>query len=203
VNRLSTLALASSILWLIAGCGDSSAPSGGDSPSAEGGDVPVTPRALAAVAAEHIGEPGYATHNPDDEYGADAVSADLRFDADGEYDGDLLAVVVGWNLPRWARQCGPESGDGCEKTDEGLLKWEEQEPEEDPGTVLVSVRKGETTVLVYQSGFDITGDPRTLDMPISVDDMFAVATDARVDLTTSQAAIDSGEDLMFWDEDAW
>ena len=58
-------------------------------------------------------------------------------------------------------------------------------------------------MVVYQSGFDITGDPRTLDMPISVDDMFAVATDARVDLTTSQSAIDAGEALTFWDEDAW
>jgi hypothetical protein len=33
--------------------------------------------------------------------------------------------------------------------------------------------------------------------------MFAVATDARVDLTTSQSAIDAGEALTFWDEDAW
>lgn len=194
MNRPALPALGATVLFLLAGCGDN---------AAEGGDVPVTPEALAAVVAEHIGEPEYATHNDDDEYGTGAVSADLRFDPDGEYDGDLLSVVVGQNLPTWARECGPESGDGCEKTDDGLLIWEEQEPEEDPGVVGVSVQKGQTTVFVYQAGFDITDDPRTLEMPISVDDMFAIATDPRMGLTTSQAAVDAGEALPFWDENAY
>jgi hypothetical protein len=70
-------------------------------------------------------------------------------------------------------------------------------PEEDPGYVVV-VDKGDATVAVRNAGPDITGDPRDLDLPISVDDRFAIAHDARVDVTTSRAAVDAGEDLDYW-----
>ena len=42
------------------------------------------------------------------------------------------------------------------------------------------------------------GDPRDLDLPIPVDHLLAIATDPRVDLTTSQAALDAGAGLDFW-----
>jgi hypothetical protein len=48
-------------------------------------------------------------------------------------------------------------------------------PEEDPGYVVV-VDKGDATVAVRNAGPDITGDPRDLDLPISVDDRFASRT---------------------------
>jgi hypothetical protein len=53
-------------------------------------------------------------------------------------------------------------------------------------------------VFVYQAGPDVTGDPRELDLPISVDDMVALAEDPRVDVTTSAGAVAAGEDLGWW-----
>ncbi len=37
-------------------------------------------------------------------------------------------------------------------------------------------------------------------MPISTDDLFAIANDPRVDVTTSQEAVDAGADLPFWQD---
>jgi len=44
----------------------------------------------------------------------------------------------------------------------------------------------------------VTKDPRQLRLAISVDDMFDLANDPRVDLTTAQAAIDGGDALDYW-----
>ena len=71
-------------------------------------------------------------------------------------------------------------------------------PEEDPGSVTVAVRKGAVTALVYQLGPSITRDPRKLGLPVSVGDMFTLAEDPRIDVTTSEAAVDAGASLPFW-----
>jgi hypothetical protein len=63
---------------------------------------------------------------------------------------------------------------------------------------LVTVTKGEVTVLVFQAGPAITDDPRELDLPISVEDMFAIAEDPRVGLTTSREAVEAGADATYW-----
>ncbi len=60
------------------------------------------------------------------------------------------------------------------------------------------LRKGASTVLLFQSGPLVTGDPRRLDLRISVKDVFAIAQDPRVDVTTSAAAIRAGEELSTW-----
>ena len=87
---------------------------------------------------------------------------------------------------------------GCSHTADGLVAWEEAVPEEDPGVFYVFVSKGGTDVLLFSSGPRISGDPRHLDLPLSVDDLLAIAADPRVDVTTSEAAVEAGRDLAFW-----
>ena len=71
-------------------------------------------------------------------------------------------------------------------------------PEEDPGLVVVIAELDTHTVVLRYSGPDITGDPRDLGLPISVDTVVDIVTDPRVAPTTSQEAIDSGEEIDFW-----
>ena len=190
---------------LLASCGENAGTPADD--AAQGGEAPTTARALAAIAAERVGEPDSATSSRDlDElYKQEAVGSELRFGADGEYDGDQFEVRVGIGFQLFEPDCdsasiqdNPRLG-GCEEVGGGmLLLWEVSEPESDPGAVYVVLSKGAATVLVSQSGPTIDADPRRLDMPISVDDMVAVARDERVALTTSQEAIDAGKALDYW-----
>ena len=172
-------------------------------PTMDGGEVPATPAALAWVAAQHVGRPQYATRERDfaGELGKGAVGTELRFRAGGQDDGDMLVVAVGTTTPD-ELHCSPdrELGGGCEATDRGTLIWEDAAPEEDPGNVGVAITKGDAIVLVFQSGPSITRDPRELDLAISVDEMFGIAADSRTDLTTSEQAVDEGEDLPYWVE---
>lgn len=62
----------------------------------------------------------------------------------------------------------------------------------------VAVTKGEVTVLVFQSGPVINSDPRNVELPISVEVMFAIAADPRLDVTTSEDAVTAGADLPYW-----
>ena len=55
-------------------------------------------------------------------------------------------------------------------------------------------------MLLFTSGGAVTGDPRDLDLPIGVDEMAAVAADPRVDVTTSHAALEAGEELASWSD---
>jgi hypothetical protein len=45
---------------------------------------------------------------------------------------------------------------------------------------------------------EITGDPRHLDLRLPLDDLVALARDARIDRTTNQATVTAGENLDFW-----
>lgn len=181
-------------LLLLAGCGTGTV-------AASGGEEPVTPRALAAVAAEHAGAPDSASEESDaaEEFRRDGVGAELRYGSTGEYDGDALVVAVGRGLPPELVSCGEEDLlDGCVELDGGVLAWEDEAPEEDPGVVYLALEKGRSTVLLFYAGPVITGDPRDLDLPVSVDTLLAIAKDPRVDLTTSQAALDAGLALDQW-----
>ena len=192
--------LAGSLLSVTA-CGTATTAHVGSTP--EGGDLPTTPRALAAVAAEHAGRPSSATRDTDaaEELGKDGVGAELRYaNADQQSDGDSLVVAVGTGLDRSYLDCdrAPEWLAGCAEVNGGVLRWEGDAPEEDPGVVYVIVPKATGAVLMFYAGPRITRDPRKLDMPISVDDLFAIARDPRVDVTTSQSALDAGAALDFW-----
>ncbi|QIK67203.1 hypothetical protein G7072_13375 [Nocardioides sp. HDW12B] len=193
-RRLLAAAL---LLATLTACGDR----GEDASTPEAGDVPTTPRALAWVAAQTLPAPDRASATDDfDELGRDAVGIEMRYGSDGEYDGDLLALGVSDRLPRDLVDC--EANDylsGCVTTDDGVvLQWEEQVPEEDPGTVIVIVPRAEGAAVLFQSGEPVTGDPRELDLRVSVDEMIALGQDPRVAPTTTQEAVDGGEDLAFW-----
>jgi hypothetical protein len=175
--------------------------------NAPGGDKRTTPQALAYAAATHSGEPHSAGRSSewDDEFGGKVVATEMRYGAGAGSDGDLLSVAVGrrFSRPGYTRCADVEPGIHCARLDEGSLLWEEEAPEEDPGNVLVVLDKGtgkeRVTVVVLYSGPTITADPRDLDLPISLDRLSAVARDARVDLTTSQDALDAGADLDYWE----
>lgn len=192
------------LVLVLAACGtDSGDPGGQSSGEPAGGDEPTTPQALAAVAAEYTGTPSSADSEDDaaEEFAAGGVGTELRFGSDGEYDGDALTVAVGEGLDPSLTDCGSTTNEylaGCVETDEGVLLWEAEAPEEDPGVVYVVVEKGDAAVLLFYSGPTISADPRELDLPISVETLFDIATDPRVDLTTSEAAIEAGADLPYW-----
>ncbi|GAA1159153.1 hypothetical protein [Nocardioides aquiterrae] len=166
----------------------------------EGGDVPTTPRSLAFVVSEHVDlEPTRAGVD----WAADnyrrlfphpkrAVAASTNFAGDGNI------VVVGVSPER--EKVGPSCDDGfCADLGDGVrLAWDELAPEEDPGLVVVVAELDTHTVVLRYSGPAITGDPRDLDLPIPVDTMVDIVTDPRVAPTTSQEAVDSGEEIDFW-----
>lgn len=167
-------------------------------PASAPAEVPVTAQALAAVAAEHAGSPSAA--GPEDWAGylRRSVSTELRYGSTGEYDGDVLVLAVGTGLRDGAFDCGGTRLDGCARDERGLLLWQEVEPEEDPGYVAVVVEGPDEVAVVLQAGEDITGDPRQVDLAVSVGDMFALAGDERVGLTTTQDAVDAGAALEYW-----
>jgi hypothetical protein len=67
-----------------------------------------------------------------------------------------------------------------------------------PGVVYLFATRGDATVALHQSSTPITGDPREVDLPVSVEAMVELAQDPRVDLTTTQEAVDAGASLDFW-----
>lgn len=201
-----SLALPATLLVLaLTGCGDDTQPTPADAVAA--GSERTTARALAHVAAQHAGTPSSATRESDaaEEFASGGVGAELRYGTDGEYDGDVLVVATGRGLAPALSDCDAEEARslaGCTVTDQGVLMWEDETPEEDPGVVYLVVDKGETAALVFYAGPSITGDPRELDLPVPTDVLFEIANDPRVDLTTSAEAVDAGAELPFWREPA-
>lgn len=182
---------------LLAGCGDEAAPLDGD------GDVPITQRAIAAMTLEHAPEDTTsreATYT-DRQDPDGALGADLRYDGDGEYDGDLLRVFV---APRQSENpCGDDEEGRCDsrEVDGGTLTlaWDVVEPEEDPGYVSVVLQRDEETVSVLWAGDTIEGDPRDQELRIPVETLEEIAQDERISLTTSRAVVDAGEELDAWE----
>lgn len=192
------------LLLALVGCGTQSGSSTDqltDEPV--GGDVPTTPRALAAVAVEYTGTPSRADAEEDaaEEFSTDGIGTELQFGSTGEYDGDSLTVAVGRGLDASLTDCQSSTNAylaGCVETDRGVLLWVDEEPEEDPGLLYVIAEKGESAALLLYAGPKITGDPRELDLPIPVETLFDIADDPRVDVTTSQEAVESGDELPYW-----
>lgn len=162
--------------------------------------VPITQRAIAAVALDHL--PADTTHrqamythqrHPDG-----LLGADLRYHGDGEDDGDLVRVSIG---PRHDSPC-PEgyrcaalpSPPGTTTT----LLWQLAVPEEDPGIVHVVHRHDDEQVSVLTSGEEITKDPRTMTLQFPVDVIAGLSQDPRLRLLTSQSVVDAGAALSDW-----
>ncbi|WP_248582296.1 hypothetical protein [Nocardioides sp. InS609-2] len=163
--------------------------------------VPITQRAIAAVALEHLptdttSRSAMYTHqrHPDG-----LLGADLRYNGDGEYDGDLVRVSVG---PRHEASCSEYSHCADLASPPGTtttLVWQLEEPEEDPGIVLVVYRHDDEQVIAYSSGDTITKDPRQMQLQFPVDMITSVAQDPRLRLLTTQAVVDLGAALADWE----
>ena len=199
--RLCVLALAAvPVISTLSSCGDTTQVSPTD--AGAGGRKPTTAAALAYVAAQYAGTPASAMQERDaaEEFTSGGVGTELRYGSDGEYDGDMLVVAVGKGLDAALTDCEAESQSlaGCVRTGQGVLMWEAEAPEEDPGVVYVMVNKGDTSALLFYAGPSITGDPRELEMPISTDILFAIANDPRVDVTTSAEAVEAGAGISYW-----
>jgi hypothetical protein len=184
-------------VWLVStSCGDQRT----EDPSSNR-QVPITDRALAALAAEHLGKPERAQIE-EDPYGLKhpIAAAHVRYPVPSE-DGDLVTVRVGTGLdPQLDTACRPKYlRGGCFTVDGVQVTWWTEIPEEDPGSVgLIAHREDGALVLVSYSGSSITGDPRKQDLSVSLDGLIALARDPRIDRTTSQAVVDAGEKLGYW-----
>lgn len=142
----------------------------------------LTPEGIAAVVADHV-EP-----KPRDVASWDVMTRELGVDAPGAAltypRGDYLAVAVAPTTnsplvcatPGFFDQCVGVDHDGTEL----VLAWQEETPEEDPGVVYVIDRRDDEDVVVTYSGASITGDPRRLDLGISLDAMADIAIDERL-----------------------
>lgn len=163
--------------------------------------VPATDASLVAVALQHVDvdEPRFdLLYRDDGRYTDGTLGGDIRFDYDGESDGDLLRVLASPGEPE-LDPC--ELGADCatQETDAGVvtIAWEEEVPEEDPGFVAVSLQRGSEYLRVLLAGPAITGDPTDLDLAVSVDDLVAIVTDPRFGLRTTQEMVEAGEALDF------
>lgn len=180
----------------LSGCGDQTDPDDpADTGSASAG-ASLTPQALAWVVAERLGTPDSARATSElDDAGPGTVAAELV------YAGDGLAVAVSPEPPTGYLDCtSPDQFfDECADLGDGVtLAWQEEEPEEDPGVIYLFATKDDATVVLEQSSTPVTGDPREIDLPFSVDEMTAVARDPRVDLTTTEQAVDEGAQVPWW-----
>jgi hypothetical protein len=188
--------------WAAGRDGDSVAEPGTGPSTANSGPVAATPRALAVVALRHLDvELSGGADSDLTSFPQGAIAADLRFNADGEYDGDLLRVAVSsGRSPDIA--CGGPSHCASLPTDGDAsltMQWCVLQPEDDPGVVVLTLDGDEGWSQVLLAGPDITGDPRSLDLPISVDEMAAVINDPAFGLTTTQEMVDAGAALTPWE----
>lgn len=174
---------------LLTGCGEAD--------EAIAGDEPITPAAIAAIAQEHVdvGQPSRVAEWSVfiDEFGAESRGASLMYDDVSLRVGVAPTSDSSWFCvePHAFDACVADSVDGHDV----MIAWQEVEPEEDPGIVLVIDRRDGEDIVVDVSGTDVTADPRDLDLAVPLADLAALATDPRLSLTTSQSVVDLGADL--------
>ncbi|WP_279235515.1 chitosanase [Nocardioides sp. SR21] len=168
-------------------------------------EVPITPQALAYVAADHAGTPASASAESLDWFDAfeDPVIADLRYGPEKNDPGDSLTITLG-TLDAETELVDCDTTEGwythhCVETDDGTLRWNTDDPEEDPGAVFALVPKSDgQIVMVAFAGPRLTQDPRDVDLPVSVETLFDIANDDRIDVTTTQDVVDAGAELDYW-----
>ncbi|GAA3807421.1 hypothetical protein [Nocardioides panacisoli] len=163
--------------------------------------APATKEALAAVAVDVLGispssyepNPGYDVPEP--------LGVEVNWHPGGSSDAHYLHLRVGPAQPAPAR-CTPyyscaewTVGDGTM-----YLRWQEEQPEEDPGIlVLTYAIHGEDRTVVY-AGQQIRRDPREQDdLPVTIDDLERLVTDDRFSATTTQEMVET--DLPKWPDD--
>ncbi|CUR57598.1 exported hypothetical protein [metagenome] len=199
--RAVTVATLAGVL-VVAGCASPDSDPSADHtlpPSSE--RVPLSFRAVGAIAVAHLPEASSveATYQEPREIRAGRIAADLRLRPGPAEDGELVRVMIAPRFP--ALRCTkvmpcadlPSSGGAAVQ-----LAWEREAPEEDPGYVVVRVSRPHEVAFVLYAGPAITGDPRKLELPVSIDRLVALATDPWLRLRTAPEAITAGDELTDW-----
>lgn len=176
VRRTTVAAVLAVVPLALAGCG-------ADEEPREPADL--TPEGIAVVVADHV------DRKPRRVAAWDVMTRELEVEAPGAMlvyrRGTSLRVAVAPTTDS-PLVCGDESFfDECVDLDDGdghrlVLAWQELEPEEDPGIVFVIDRRDGEDVVADYSGVSITGDPRDLDLGITLEEMAAIVTDERLTL---------------------
>ena len=174
------VAVATTAVLLLAGCGGVAERNGDATrPASE-----LTPERIASVVADHV------DREPSEVSPWDVMERELGVTAPGAYlqfaRRYTLGVAVAEPTDSALVCATPDFFDRCvdlEHDGEDLvLAWQELEPEEDPGIVYVIDRRGDEDVVVQYGGVSVTGDPRELDLGISVDALADIAADGRLTL---------------------
>ena len=163
-------------VFLLAGCGGSD--------DAEVTPVELTPEGIAGVVADHV------DREPRRVEAWDVMTRELEVDAPGAmlvYSRGLSLRVAVAPTTDSPLVCGDQSFfDECVTLEHDgrdlVLAWQELEPEEDPGIVYVIDRRDGEDVIADYSGISIEGDPRDLDLGITLEEMAEVVTDQRLTL---------------------
>lgn len=193
------LAAALAALLALTGCAEGA---GDDGPE-------TTDRSLAFVTSDEIGLPvEFSTHGRLTYDGADH-GAMVRFVAADDAEGlppTLETLVLPSSATFAERWCGDAVDDGCvvDTLEDGrdvLLKWQLEEPEEDPGIVEIAVVDDDGIVKLNYDGDPVTTDPREPGvMPdgLGIDELIDLAASPRLGPHATRADHDAGEDLETW-----
>ena len=199
--RAATLSVMAGVL-LVGGCASPDSDPSADHTLPPASDrVPMSFRAVGAIAVSHLPEASsvQATYQEPREIREGRIGADLRLHPSPGEDGELVRVMIGPSLE--ALRCGPVEPCADLPSAGGAsvrLAWERAVPEEDPGYVLVRVDRPHEVAYVLYAGPAIKGDPRKQELPVSVDQLVALATDPWLRLRTAPEAITAGTELEDW-----
>lgn len=146
----------------------------------------TTKQALAALTVEVLGiTPTSFNVNP--LYDApQPLGVELRWHPNGSADSHLLRMHV---EPAEQSTCSQyyHCADWTAGADHLYLRWQNEQPEEDPGILVLTAVVGDQARTVYYAGQQITTDPRKQsDLPVSIADLQSLLTDPRFSTTTTQ-----------------
>jgi len=158
--------------------------------------APLTPRAVAAIAIEHVGSPDAAFHAQDS-----GRSATLYYEpAPGR--GSLSLTVSFGRVPRLFT-CPGDQGEApatsCAVSGRLRLVW--QEGETGAGMVGFVAGRAHGQVMVQLDGVTVEGRPSSADLPIPLRELRAVAGDRRLDRLTDRALGRPGRTRGVWRTD--
>lgn len=166
--------------------------------------APATKRALAAVAVDVLDiSPSSYNVNPMWDV-AEPLGVEIRWHPDGDHDAHYLHIDVRQGMAiKDVDGCNPYSECTDWKVGGGTmyLSWQDEEPEEDPGILVLTylTTDGEARTVVY-AGQEINGDPRKADdLPISVEKFEDLLEDPRFSTTTTKGMVET--DLKKWPKD--
>ncbi len=181
---------------VLAGCGDATGPGVPGDPDA----VAITARAVAAIAVDDLPEGATSASVVDPGAGqpAGSVGAELLHGPDQ----DLLRVLVEPPGEQVTCRGYATDDDGCVlrevATGTLMVRWDELEPEEDPGIVVVTLQRPDADLVAIYAGPIIRGDPRKQDLLVGVTDLERLLQDPRLGPTTDPGTVAAAEDLAIW-----